>query len=113
MNNVVTAPSYPASANPVRKLVIVMFALMVGGSLAVQGAGKQKAGKRQKKDALLERYDVNHNSTLDADEQAAVEKDFLDRFDKDGDKKLDKTELEAVRQELARQAATNLRKKKK
>lgn len=76
MNNVVTVPSYPASANPVRKLVIVMFALMVGGSLAVHGAGNQKAAKRQQKDALLERYDVDHNGTSDADEHAAVERDF-------------------------------------
>lgn len=113
MNNVVTAPSYPTSANPVRKLVVVLLALMVGGGLSVHGAGKQKAAKRQKKDALLERYDVNHNGALDADERAAVEKDFLDRFDKDGDKKLDKSELDAVRQEVAKQASTNLRKRKK
>jgi len=94
-------------------LVIVMLALMVGGSPAVEGAVKKKAAKRQQKDALLERYDVNHDGTLDAEEKVAVEKDFLDRFDKNEDKKLDKDELDAVRQEVAKQAATNLRKKKK
>jgi Ca2+-binding EF-hand superfamily protein len=95
----------------VRTLVILVILLTVVTSAL--SAGKQRQAKRQQKDALLERYDVNRNGTLDAEEVTAVEKDFLDRFDKNGDKKLDKDELEAVRQEVAQQDAAKLRKKKK
>ncbi len=87
----------------------LVLALCAG---AVDAAGAKKE-RKQARDPLLARYDVNHNGVLNDDERAAVEKDFIDRFDKNANKRLDSDELDAVRQELAQQAAAKGRKKSK
>ncbi len=63
---------------------------------------------------ILDKYDKNHDGVLDADEQAAYEKDRaarkaerLRKYDKNHDGKLDETELAAMRADRKKEQQAN------
>jgi Ca2+-binding EF-hand superfamily protein len=87
------------------KAVALLMGIGLAGALATPvafAAKGNKPEKTEKKQTLLERYDANKNGKLDADELAAVRRDFasgkpkaLKKLDSNADGKLDDAEIEA------------------
>ena len=72
--------------------------------------GRRHRGGREMRGRMLEKYDVNKNGQLDADEREAAKRDhqarraeMLQRFDADGDGKLSDSERDAMRQEFRKE----------
>ena len=98
-----------------RHVFAIMGAAVMAGAVGLAAADKaagDKAGRGHDhggwgQGRILEKYDVNKNGQLDADEKAAFERDrearraeFTKKFDTDGDGKLSDTERQAMREQM-------------
>ena|SRR6059036_518753 len=82
-----------------KKTLVIALSLCVTGVIAF-GADADKKDKPARS-KLLEKYDKNGDGKLDQSEREAIRKDkeaeALKKYDKNGDGKLDKSEREAAR----------------
>jgi hypothetical protein len=87
-----------------KALTFVIFLSLL--LLALPGSSAEKKGGKENgpKAKFYAKYDTNHNGVIDADEKAAVRKDFaaapdgdLQRFDMNKDGKLDDEEIAAIK----------------
>jgi hypothetical protein len=83
-----------------KKLPLVFAALGALVLIAPSAALAAKGDPKESKGTLMEKYDVNHNGKLDADEVAQIKSDYLadpkgalKRLDTDHDNKLSDEEV--------------------
>jgi hypothetical protein len=88
-----------------KKILLIALTLSITGVLAFAADGEKKeTPKRENPRAkMLEKYDKNGDGKLDAGEREAWRKDreaeVTKKYDKNGDGKLDQSEREAAREE--------------
>ena len=100
-----------------KKTLVIALSLCLTGVFAFAADGEKKAEKRENPRAkMLEKYDKNGDGKLDQSEREAWRKDreaeTIKKHDKNGDGKLDQSEREAARAER-RKAAEDAKPKDK
>jgi Ca2+-binding EF-hand superfamily protein len=88
-----------------KKILLIALSLSLTGVLAFAADGEKKGTPKREnpRDKMLEKYDKNGDGKLDASEREAWRKDreaeVIKKYDKNGDGKLDQSEREAARAE--------------
>lgn len=100
-----------------KKTLVIALSLGLTGVFAFAADGEKKAEKRENPRAkMIEKYDKNGDGKLDQSEREAWRKDreaeTTKKYDKNGDGKLDQSEREAARAER-RKAAEDAKPKEK